>query len=86
MSTTNGHPDDPQSHGTQPAQPPTPDQTPAERPRAQDALGWTTLGLSAAFCTTGVVLTLTGHEGAGVALIGAGALGGGIQINIPARK
>ncbi|MFG2097279.1 hypothetical protein [Streptomyces sp. NPDC048612] len=86
MSTTNGHPDDSQSHGTQPAEPPTPDPAPAERPRARDALGWTALGLSVVLCTTGVALTLTGHDEAGVALIGAGSLGGGIQINIPARK
>jgi len=30
--------------------------------RAQNALDWATVGLSAAFCTTGVVLSLTGHE------------------------
>ncbi|MFI6683227.1 hypothetical protein [Streptomyces sp. NPDC050485] len=49
-------------------------------PHAQNALGWATVGLSAAFCTTGVVLSLTGHEEAGIALIAAGSLGGGISV------
>ncbi|KIZ15637.1 hypothetical protein [Streptomyces natalensis] len=85
MSTTNNQPDDPQAHGREP-EPHTPDQSPAERPQARDTLGWTKTGLSAAFCTTGVVLSLTGHEAVGVALISAGSLGGGIQINLPGRK
>lgn len=39
------------------------------------------VGLSAAFCTTGAVLSLTGYEAPGGALItaGTGALGGGIS-------
>lgn len=79
MSTTNGLPDDPQSHGTPPAQPPTPGQTPAAHPRAQDAFAWTTLGLFTACCTAGVVLTLTGHEEAGAALIHAAFLAGAVR-------
>ncbi|WP_141206187.1 hypothetical protein [Streptomyces griseorubiginosus] len=78
MLTTNDDPDDPQPHGT-PTEPRTLDETPAEHPRAQNALAWATVGLSAAFCTTGVVLSLTGHEGTGIALIAAGSLGGGVS-------
>ncbi len=74
MSTTNSHPGDPQSHGRPPAEPHTPDQPYEARPHT-DALGWATLGLTAAFGTTGVVLTLTGHEGAGIALMGLCSLG-----------
>ncbi|WP_310726219.1 hypothetical protein [Streptomyces sp. N2A] len=80
MSTTNGHPEDPTSHGRPPAEPPTPDQTATERPSAQGgALGWATIGLTAVFCTTGVVLTLTGHDGAGIALISVCSLGRGVD-------
>ncbi|MFS8199110.1 hypothetical protein ACLVWQ_10520 (plasmid) [Streptomyces sp. CWNU-52B] len=79
MPTTNNHPDDPQPHGTPPAEPRTPDETAAEHPRAQNALAWATVGLSAACCTAGVVLSMTGHEGTGIALIGAGSLGRGVS-------
>jgi hypothetical protein len=75
MFTTN----DPHPHETPPTEPHTPDENPAEQPRAQTALTWATVGLSAAFCTTGVVLSLTGHEEAGVALINAGTFGGGVS-------
>ncbi|MFE9607867.1 hypothetical protein [Streptomyces sp. NPDC006012] len=80
MSTTNSIPDDAQSHGTPPTEPHTPDNPSEEQPQARNALAWTTTGLSAAFCTTGVVLSLTGHEEAGIALISAGAAGRGVSI------
>ncbi len=80
MPTTNSHPDDQQPHGTPPNEPHTPNETPAERPRSQNALAWVTIGLSAVGCTTGVVLSLTGHEGVGVALItAAGSLARGVS-------
>ncbi|MFJ5305602.1 hypothetical protein [Streptomyces sp. NPDC088350] len=79
MSTTDGHSDDQQPHGTPPTEPHMPDETPAEHPRARSALAWATVGLSAAFCTTGMVLSLTGHEGAGIALIAAGSLERGVS-------
>ncbi|MER0240830.1 hypothetical protein AAHZ94_02075 [Streptomyces sp. HSW2009] len=73
MPITNGYPDDPQPHGT-PTEPHTPDETPAERTRSQNVLAWVTVGLSAACCTAGVVLSLTGYEETGIALIAAGPL------------
>ncbi|MER5899353.1 hypothetical protein ABT150_04350 [Streptomyces mirabilis] len=81
MPTTNDHSDDLQQHGTPSSELQTPDQAPSEHPRAQNALAWAMVGLSAAFCTTGAVLSLTGYEAPGGALItaGAGALGGGIS-------
>ncbi|MEU7222316.1 hypothetical protein [Streptomyces chrestomyceticus] len=87
MSTTSSGPsDDPQAHGTPPAEPHTPDAVPAERPREQSALGWARVTLSALSCTAGVALTLTGHAEAGVALITAGSVGGGVQVHISVRK
>lgn len=81
MPTTNDHPDDLQPYGTPPSELQTTGQVPSEHPRPQNALAWTVVGLSAAFCITGVVLSLTGYEAAGGALItaGAGVLGGGIS-------
>ncbi|WCH92722.1 hypothetical protein POD33_11600 [Streptomyces moderatus] len=79
MPTTNDHLDDPQPHGTPPTEPYTPDETPAEPPRSHNALAWATVGLSAVCCTAGVVLSLTGHEGAGIALIAAGSLERGVS-------
>ncbi|MFI8204819.1 hypothetical protein [Streptomyces sp. NPDC085937] len=81
MSTTKDHSDDLQPHGTPPSELQTPEQAPSEPSRAQNALVWATVGLSVAFCTTGVVLSLTGHDAAGGALItvGAGFLGGVIS-------
>ena len=81
MPTANDRPDDLQPHGTPSNEPQTTDQISSEHPRAQNAPAWAMVGLSAAFCTTGVVLSLTGHEAAGGALItaGAGVLGGGIS-------
>jgi hypothetical protein len=81
MPTPNDHSDDLQPHGTPPSEPQTPYQAPSEHPRAQNAFAWVMVGLSAAFCATGVALSLTGHEAAGGALItaGAGALRGGIS-------
>ncbi|MGW6791309.1 hypothetical protein [Streptomyces chartreusis] len=74
MPTTNDHPDDRQPHGTT-----EPHETPAGHPRPQNTLAWATVGLSAAFCTAGVILSLTGHEGAGIALIAAGSLERGVS-------
>jgi hypothetical protein len=71
MSITSTHPDDPQPH--------TPEATPAEQPCAQNGLAWATVGLSAACFTAGVVLSLTGHEETGRALITAGSLGRGVN-------
>ncbi|MGW6309511.1 hypothetical protein [Streptomyces niveus] len=81
MSTTNSHSDDPEPQGPQPTEPHTPDEAPTEQPPAQNGLAWAAVGLSAAFCTTGALLSVTGHEAAGDALItaGAGVLGGGIS-------
>lgn len=70
---------EPQPHGTLPAQ------TPAQHPPSRSALGWAQVGLSATCCTTGVLLTLTGHNDLGIALIHAGALGGSITINITGK-
>ncbi|MFC9229497.1 hypothetical protein ACFTZI_11105 [Streptomyces decoyicus] len=78
MATTNGQPDDPQLHGRSPAEPHTPDQ-PSEERAHSEALGWATLGLTAAFGATGVALSLTGHEGAGIALLSACSLGRGVS-------
>ena len=71
MPITSTHPDDPQPH--------TPEATPAEQPGTQNSLAWATVGLSAACFTAGVVLSLTGHEEAGKALITAGSLGRGVN-------
>jgi hypothetical protein len=79
MPITSSHPDDPQPQGTPPAEPHTQEETPAEQPHAQGALAWATIGLSAACCTAGVVLSLTGHEETGGALITAGSLGRGVN-------
>ncbi|MEV7864660.1 hypothetical protein AB0P17_00815 [Streptomyces sp. NPDC088124] len=79
MPTTNDHSDDSHPHGTPPTEPPTRDETPAERPRSQNALAWATIGLSAACFTAGVALSLTGHDETGIALIGAGALERGVS-------
>lgn len=79
MGTTNTHPDDPQPHEAAPSEPHVPEQDTAQRTRAQSALAWATVGLSAAFCTTGAFLSLTGHQATGLALISAGSLGGGIS-------
>ncbi|GAB2773428.1 hypothetical protein [Streptomyces daliensis] len=79
MPTTNDHPDDPQPHGTPPTEAHTPDETPAEHPRSENALAWATIGLSTACCTAGVVLSLTGHEEVGIALIAVGSLERGVS-------
>ncbi|MBU6530935.1 hypothetical protein [Streptomyces mayonensis] len=79
MSTTNNASDDPQSHGTPPTEPHTPDEAPTEQPRSHNALAWATVGLSAACCTAGAILSLTGHEEAGTALIAAGSLERGVS-------
>ncbi|OKI06070.1 hypothetical protein A6A06_38490 [Streptomyces sp. CB02923] len=84
MPTTSSDPsDDPQAHGTPPTEP---DAVPAERPREQSALDWGRITLSALSCTAGVALTLTGHSEAGVVLIAAGSVGGGVQVHINVRK
>ncbi|MER0446614.1 hypothetical protein ABR738_18950 [Streptomyces sp. Edi4] len=69
MPTTNDHWDDPQPNGTPPTEPHTPDETPAEHPHSRNALAWAAVGLSAACWTAGVLLSLTGHEEAGIVLI-----------------
>ncbi|MEU3002376.1 hypothetical protein ABZ684_33310 [Streptomyces sp. NPDC006995] len=73
MTITNDHSDDLQPHGTPPSEPQTPDEAPSEPSRAHNALSWAMVGLSTAFCATGVALSLTGHEAAGGVLITAGA-------------
>lgn len=83
MLTTNSHPDDQQPHGTPPNEPHTPNETPAERPRSQNALAWVTVGLSAVRFAAGVVLSLTGHVEIGVALI---ASAGSLEQGISTRK
>ncbi|WP_328465900.1 hypothetical protein [Streptomyces sp. NBC_00448] len=80
MSTTDTHSNDPQSHEAAPSEPHAPEQGSPDRTRAQNTLAWTTVGLSAALCTTGAVLSLTGHQETGIALIRAGSLGGAIRI------
>ncbi|WP_411138429.1 hypothetical protein [Streptomyces sp. C10] len=78
MSTTNGQPpEDSQSQG--PAGPPAHGQAPAGCNRTQDAFAWTSLGLTGALCTAGVVLISTGHVEAGTNLIAAGVTTAGIR-------
>ncbi|WP_206506673.1 hypothetical protein [Streptomyces chrestomyceticus] len=87
MSTTNSSPsDDPQAHGTPPAESHKPDAVPADRPRERSALGWAGIALSALSCTAGAALSLTGHPETGLTLIGAGSLGGSVRVNIHVRK
>ncbi|MEW1861553.1 hypothetical protein AB0399_14430 [Streptomyces sp. NPDC088194] len=92
MSTTDAHDthdthaNDPQSREAAPSEPHAPDAPDApeqgspDRTRAQSTLAWTTVGWSAALCTTGAVLSLTGHQETGIALIRAGSLAGAIRI------
>lgn len=79
MPTTNSHSNDPRPQTTPPSEPNTPDQHHAEHTRTQQTLAWATVGLSAAFWTAGVVLSLMGHEAVGAALVTAYSSGGGVS-------